>query len=146
MKKLLVLILAMIFLAGCGDGRPKRYPVQGVVTVDGKPLTGEFVGSIRLFPEAGGRPASAQLDSEGKFILGNYEAADGCPAGKYLVEVNVSQQKNTKMRYLTPPRCWDAETSGLRVEIVGENPNLAIDVRWLPEDEKDRNVVIDMNE
>lgn len=141
-----LLIFCFVFFTGCGDGRPKRYPVQGVVTVDGQPLTGDFVGSIRLIPVAGGRPASAQLDSEGKFTLGCYDAQDGCPAGKYKVEVSVSEQKNFKMRYLVPPRYWDADKSGLTVKIEGKNPSLTIDVKWEPQDAKYRKMVINMNE
>ncbi|MDO4569503.1 MAG: hypothetical protein Q4D38_03870 [Planctomycetia bacterium] len=142
----LVFSLCLVFVLGCGDGRPKRYPVRGVVTVDGKPLSGEFVGSVRLIPVAGGRSVQAQLDSEGKFTLGCYDSDDGCPLGEYKVEVNVSEQKNAKMRYLVPPRYWRHDTSGLVVKIEGEKQNLTIDVPWLPQDAKYRKMVINMNE
>lgn len=143
----LILLLSCLFLStGCGDGRPKRYPVQGVVTVDGKPLSGEFVGSIRLIPLSGGRPASAQLDSQGRFTLGCYDSDDGCPAGDYKVEVNVSEQKNFRMRYLVPPRCWSHRTSDLTTRIEGKNPSLTINVEWKKEDAKYRKMVINMNE
>ena len=43
MKHLLLLLLCVVFFLGCGNGRPKCYPVQGVVTVDGK-IEGASVG------------------------------------------------------------------------------------------------------
>ncbi|MDO4574435.1 MAG: hypothetical protein Q4D98_04400 [Planctomycetia bacterium] len=146
MRRLGVILFLVMLVAGCGDGRPRRYPVEGVVTVDGQPLAGEFVGSVRLIPVTGGRPASAQLDAGGKFVLGNYEADDGCPAGDYKVEVRVTEQKNMKMRYLVPPRYGRHQTSNLTATVSGKNDTLNIDVHWLPEDAKYRKMVVNMNE
>ncbi len=133
-------------LTGCGDGRPRRYQVTGIVQVDGKPLTGEFVGSVRFCPIKGGRPASAQLDNQGRFVLGNYASKDGCPIGDFKVEVNVSEQKNNKMRYLVPPRYWKHDTSDIVVNITGKKEELVINTEWKPEDARYKKMVISMNE
>ncbi|QDT00957.1 hypothetical protein HG15A2_42990 [Adhaeretor mobilis] len=48
----LAVVLTLGLLSGCGDGRPERVAVSGVVLIDGKPLTH---GSV-LFVPGQGRP------------------------------------------------------------------------------------------
>ena len=127
----------MVVGLGCGDGRPERVPVKGTVWVDGKPLAGDFTGSIRLLPVAGGRPAVGMVDANGTFVLGNYDANDGCPPGEYRVEVTATLLKMPNLvRYWIPPRYASAETSGLTVTITDGKEPLKIETQWLPEEEK----------
>lgn len=66
----LVLIAATSFgLAGCGSGvsdMPDRYPVKGIVLLDGKPLpTGEIL--FTSFDNDGSRPDAGQINEDGTF-------------------------------------------------------------------------------
>jgi hypothetical protein len=57
--------------------------VTGVVTVDGKPVPGAQV----LFTSPNRRPAAAETDTEGRYVLSTYEAGDGAAVGSYTVTV-----------------------------------------------------------
>lgn len=130
---------AFLFMSatGCGDGRPRCYPVQGVVQVDGKPLTGEFDGTIRFVHVTDtqkGRPATGKIGSDGRFSLTSYEDNDGCPKGKYQVELIVLRFDKNKTYYLVPPRYENHATSGIEVEITGKTTDLTISAEWTPKD------------
>lgn len=128
-------LCGVTLVLGCGDGRPDRVPVNGSVWVDGKPLEGNFTGFVRLLPVAGGRPAVGMLETNGNFVLGNYDSDDGCPPGEYRVEVNAALLKMpNQVQYFIPPRYASAETSGLTVTITSGKEPLKIETLWLPEE------------
>lgn len=139
----------MALAVGCGPDRPKQYPVSGTVTVDGKPLTGEFTGDVRLMPVGKGRPASAMLDAQGNFTLGCYDKADGCIPGDYTVEVRVSAPDTAKpymLRQLVPPKYGSYTTSDIKVTVTPETRQISVPCSWAPEDEKFRKDLIDTRE
>lgn len=134
--------LLIIVLAGCGDGRPDRVPVSGVVHVDGTVVTPEageeLFGFVRFYPLDGGRMAQARLDENGSFTLGNYETTDGCPRGEFAVEISVTSRKDERFRFRVPSRYANRETSDVRVTISDRMDSLILETHWLPEDEKER--------
>jgi hypothetical protein len=80
--------LAISWIAGCGDGQIKRYPVTGSVTVDGKPADGAMV----IFCPGDDAPAEVRrtrpfgfTGPDGHFLLTTLTKADGSPAGEYKV-------------------------------------------------------------
>ena len=78
-----------VVLAGCGDGRLRRYPVNGSVLIDGRPAENAIVVFCPVDPSAELehlRPAG-RADAAGQFELTTYEAFDGAPAGQYKVLV-----------------------------------------------------------
>ncbi|WP_254512179.1 hypothetical protein [Anatilimnocola floriformis] len=73
-------LLALLILTGCGS---KSNSVSGKVTFQGQPVTG---GSITLLPQAGeGKPAAADLHSNGSFSMTPGSAAGGVTAGQNRV-------------------------------------------------------------
>lgn len=74
----------LIWVSGCGPGRPKTVPVTGTVTLDGQAVEG---ASVTFAPEAGGRPALGTTDKDGKFTLKTFEERDGALPGKHKVTV-----------------------------------------------------------
>ncbi|MDO4585002.1 MAG: hypothetical protein Q4D62_12965, partial [Planctomycetia bacterium] len=136
------IVFLAIFLSGCGDGRPARVPVSGVVHVDGAVVTAEegceLFGFVRFYPVDGGRLAQARLEENGTFTLGNYERADGCPRGEFVVELSVTSRRGNSFRYRVPPRYASRETSDLRVTISDQTDSLILETHWLPEEEKER--------
>jgi hypothetical protein len=72
-------------LAGCGRG-PERAEVEGVVTLDGKPL-----GNVEVVflpdPERGstGPRAAALTDAQGRYHLRSDRGEEGAAVGKYRV-------------------------------------------------------------
>lgn len=91
----LALALALALLAGCGDGRPRVYPVTGRLTVKGKPADGAVV---RLYPAGGGphMPAGV-VQPDGSFALTTFDPGDGAPAGEYKVTVTWRPAKKSTM-------------------------------------------------
>jgi hypothetical protein len=90
-------ILAALFvgglpaLVGCGKSGPERvpvFPVEGTVTLEGKPMPGAI---IVLHPKSGARsdvPAPrAQIKSDGSFRFTTYDADDGAPPGDYVATI-----------------------------------------------------------
>jgi hypothetical protein len=81
----LLCALAGLALAGCGRG-PERVEVEGVVTLDGKPLPNVEVVFLPD-PERGstGPRAAALTDAEGRYHLRSDKGEDGAAVGKYRV-------------------------------------------------------------
>ena len=125
---LLAATAAAVLVTGCGDGRPRRVPVSGQVTIDGKPLT---TGYIRLVP-ANARPAGGRIDSEGRFTLTTFEPSDGAVIGEHKVTVIAIESKNngTVMRFNAPAKYVDAATSDVTVTIQEPTEGLPIELTW----------------
>lgn len=86
---LLLACPAILWIVGCGDGKIRRYPVSGSVSVDGKAAEGAIVvfcpvdGTEQFKRE---RPMGV-ADASGKFELTTFIAKDGAPPGDYKVLV-----------------------------------------------------------
>ncbi len=125
--RLLWLLVAALLLSGCSDGRPRRVPVSGLVTIDGKPLKAGFV---RVIPDDA-RPSTGQIDAEGRFRLTTFDQLDGCVTGTHRVEVVAFDTVSpTALRWLAPPKYRDSTTSGLTATIDGPTDSLAIELSW----------------
>ena len=123
----LPLALAVLMMAGCGDGRPKRVPVSGRVLIDGQPLQ---AGYIRLIPE-GARPSGSEIDSKGRFTLTCFDGEDGAVLGTHRVEVSAREQINALTTKIHAPKKYSsAETSGITVEITEPTDDLTIELTW----------------
>ncbi len=83
--RLAVAVLATIGLAGgCTRATwPVIVPINGVVTLDGKPLSSGVV----QFQPAVGQPATGEIGDDGSFTLSRYVPGDGVPPGTYRVAV-----------------------------------------------------------
>lgn len=79
-RSILFAAASLIFLAGCGA---KVNTVAGKVSYNGQPVTG---GSITLVPEAGGgKPAAANVQSDGTFVMAPGSEAGGAITGRHRV-------------------------------------------------------------
>jgi hypothetical protein len=84
-----LLAIGLSALSGCGDRKIARYPVKGVVRVDGQPVAGALVifcpteGPPELLKE---RPYG-RTDAQGVYELRTLEPGDGAPAGAYKIMV-----------------------------------------------------------
>lgn len=84
-----VLSLALAALAaGCGGASVELIDVEGVVTLDGKPLPDATVVMTSLTPESGtARPSMAQTNSNGWYRMQYSTEHSGVRPGKYRVSV-----------------------------------------------------------
>jgi hypothetical protein len=83
----LSLLFPLVLLAGGGGcgGRERPVKVEGVLTLDGNPLSG---ATVTFVPAAEGRrPASGFTDASGTFHLTTYNTGDGALPGEYKITV-----------------------------------------------------------
>jgi hypothetical protein len=119
--------LMILATAGCGDGRPKRVPVSGRVTIDGKPLE---TGFVQFVPE-GDRPATGKLGPGGRFTLTTYDKEDGCVLGMHSVSVAANKSLDpTTTQWFAPKKYIRTATSGLTIEITGPRDDVEIKLTW----------------
>src|SRR4051812_25840688 len=84
----LVVLLGLLAVIGCGDGKAPTFDVSGRVFVKGKPAEGAFV--VFSPKEKGDKEVPrpyATTNAEGEFKLTTYESEDGAPAGSYQVSI-----------------------------------------------------------
>ena len=121
-------LFCLSLLIGCGDGRPRRVPVSGHVTVDGQLLEH---GSILFAPADNSRSGGGSLEAGGLYRVSIYTAYDGLMPGKYNVSVlAVEPMGETAQRWHAPMKYRDAKTSGLSVEITEETTDLDFELTW----------------
>jgi hypothetical protein len=83
-----VVLSVALVLPQCGcSGQYKTVPVEGIVTLDGKPVEGATVS----FCPAEGRPASGLTDADGVFQLTTFKEDDGALPGDYRVVVKKTE-------------------------------------------------------
>jgi len=82
----------LLAASGCGGGGLKTHPVNGIVTLDDKPVEGALVQFMPM--DDRGRPATGMTRSDGTFRLRTYITGDGAVAGTYKVLVSKSEERN----------------------------------------------------
>ena len=122
------MVLSVVLLAaaiGCGDGMPKRVPIAGTVTLNGKPLERGFV---QVVPKSG-PAATGEIGPGGKFRLTTINDNDGCILGTHEVAIiaNESQGPNA-MKWYAPKHYADASTSGLTLAVSEPKDNVTFEL------------------
>lgn len=80
------LVAVMALFVGCGSSdTPELGSVSGTVTLDGAPLAG---ATVMFRPKAGGRPAMADTDEQGKYVLRYNPSETGGVVGLNLVRIS----------------------------------------------------------
>jgi hypothetical protein len=120
-----LLVWIILSLVGCGDGRPTRVPVSGIVLIDGQPLKR---GLVKFVPE-NGRPSVGNIEGDGRFTLTCYDGGDGAIPGTHRVQVSANRViSNTKIEWYAPTKYADFRTSELRVDVIEPVDDLRIEL------------------
>ena len=114
-------------LAGCGDEHPKTIPIDGHVTIDGKP-PGE-AGKIFFTPTAAAdgyskRPASGSFNAEGHYRVMSWTPDDGLVPGHYLVSV----LPNDPDKSAVSAKYRQGALSGLEVDVPVDKGKINFDI------------------
>ena len=123
-------LLLGLALSGCGPQSPPTAKVEGVVTLDGKPIEGAAV----VFTPPEGRMATGATDSSGRFLLSTFKQGDGALLGQHRVTVSKSSEQSsgpgeeTELVFLTPRRYADPKTSPLTCGVQPEMPPLRLEL------------------
>lgn len=127
--------MTAIFIActGCGG----LVPVQGEVTLDGRPVPS---AKVLFVPAAGGRPAEGTTDAMGKFRLTTNSPQDGAAAGEYVVTVTAraieyearagaEQGFVEKAIWHAPEKYSQPSQSGLKATVDPKQPQVKIELK-----------------
>lgn len=136
-------VALLLVLSGC-DSQPETYLVHGMVVYpDGKPLT---EGTVEFEALDLKKPitASAEINEDGTFQLGTYEARDGAIAGKHRAAVIANYEIGTGVERpgLIPPpvldpKFSDFKTSTLQFEVKPSSNNILVEVDYAPPPKKE---------
>jgi hypothetical protein len=138
-------LLGVISCLGCSGGdewtrnRPKVFPTQGIVKLDGKPL-----GNATVIFHSASHSLSAQgtTGDDGRFVLTTFEQGDGAVEGKHKVVVTKRTYEEVKTRFhtpeepsialvpkeLLPKRYADARTTTIEMDVTNKKNDLSIEV------------------
>jgi hypothetical protein len=130
---LLVCLAGLFALAGCSRTRPMpkefgaRIPVEGTVTIDGKPLKGGGVRFFALDHDAKDLQPEGFIDSQGKYFVSSYQQK-GAPAGKYRVTVDPASD-DKQLDRMVPGGYGNWQKSPLIVTVQENAPAGAYDLK-----------------
>lgn len=83
--------LGLLSAIGCSRSGPTIARVEGIVTLDGKPLS---AGRVTFWPEAG-RSGSGWIDEDGTYTVGTLREFDGAVVGRHKVSVTAASKAPT---------------------------------------------------
>lgn len=110
---MLVAAMPLAMVIGCG-GLPAT--VEGVVTLDGRPLSGAIVS---FYPDTSGPVAYGMSLDDGSYRLKTGAKQQGLRPGSYRVTVAASDTQTPEAGDRMTPRVYDDESkTPLRVEVV----------------------------
>jgi hypothetical protein len=120
-RRTLWLVALVLVIAGCGPAGPDVQFVEGVVTLDGKPLDGATVTFVPV--DKAGISAAGKTDAGGRFRLNATQGkkyGKGTVVGDYVVTVQKLfwPEKAVEPDHITPIRYENAKDSPLRATIA----------------------------
>lgn len=150
MRNVLWIAIVALTIAGCGDsggrtGSDPVYPVSGVITYKGKPVTG---ADVTFFNAEKNRSAFGKTNEKGEYKLTTFSSNDGAVEGEHKVAVLKYEQPsattpaaNTESSAYVPPALGEStepkppksdlpekygnqETSGVTATVKAEGANV----------------------
>ena len=115
------LLFGTLWLAtiGCSQ-RSDIAQVTGTITFEGNPVTH---GTISFYPEAGGRPATGKIGSDGTYVLSTFANEDGGSLGEYKVAIDAREVVNAPPE----PKSLSEEISLAREPATRSTPK----IKWI---------------
>src|SRR5260370_29576410 len=118
-------VLSAVILTAAGCGGAKTVKVEGIVTLDGKPLPGATVSFMPVDESRSARVASGQSDADGNFRLTTFRTDDGALPGEYKVIVVVSEEYEGLSK---DPKTWSLEEKkAARMTMTPEGKKQAVE-------------------
>ena len=120
-------LIMMVELAGCGPSGPELVDVQGVVTLDGKPLDRATI----IFQPKEGRASVGTTDADGAYRLKYTNARYGALPGDHTVRITsqvlfTEGQANSGRPELLPQRYH--EKTELTANVSSDDPVINFDL------------------
>lgn len=134
----LLCVSAGAAITGCGSGDPfpKRYPVSGTVTVDGKPAPRATVVFIPLdAPEGKAYRGATVAEDSGAYTLTTHHMNDGAAAGEYKVLITWPRYIKNGFGDTVPGpdqlngKYGDEKTTPLKATVVAGDNQIPFDLK-----------------
>lgn len=131
-----LLALVLLVVGGCSRDRrpplPKTFPVTGIVSFDGKPLSG---ATVMFNPTAGdGHGSIALTDATGRYKLTTFKPGDGVVPGDYKVAITKIELGGSRSdsptavapdpKNVLPAKYADDSTSGITAIVEAKPDNV----------------------
>jgi hypothetical protein len=101
---------------GCSTKTPLLIPVNGIVTLDGKPLPAAVV---EFEQPKGMNMATGLTGEDGRFTLMTYKIGAGATLGEHRVQVSCREDPAPgKTKWISPKGYASFDTSGLSAEVM----------------------------
>lgn len=129
-----LLVVAAFLGTGCGDQRPRRYPVEGILSVDGKPVPQGM--QLYFTPEGpDAEPCRAVTNDSGRYVAYHKPGMKGLLPGHYVVSV-VSPEDDVSGTLIVPPQLagikipvrYRAGSSELKCEVGRNGATFDVDI------------------
>jgi 5-hydroxyisourate hydrolase-like protein (transthyretin family) len=110
------------------ESRKETFPVTGIVSVDGSPVAelAVYCTNVAGMDTENPTTSSAFTDAEGKFEISTYKAADGVPAGDYVLTFKMGKMNVMARSYEGDKfkgRYADPKTSEVKFTVKDGEPN-----------------------
>ncbi len=117
-------LMVLVLVTGCSKSdHPVVFPVKGVVTYKGQPVSGAMV---TFFPKTG-RPAGGTTGADGKFELSTFAPGDGAMPGPHQVAIAkrtpISDKPYSPVKDELPAQYGDVSKSPLTADVTEKGPN-----------------------
>jgi len=125
-------VFGLVLVTGCGGG-PNTADVEGVVTIDGKPVPGV---EITFQPVDGGRASVGVTDETGRYRLNYSPSASGALIGDHRVTIVAVDAEladddiSTDATRLEGPSSPANEYRGVEKKVTVDSGSNAIDVAF----------------
>jgi len=113
--KLVFIFSVMMLLLACRQQGPELGEVQGIITIDDRPLAG---ATVIFEPKAGGRASKAVTDDAGRYQLVYLRNINGARIGSHIVKIFTASEDNPKERI---PARYNKKTTLTADVVLGAN-------------------------
>ena len=134
LKAISLFVGLCVALSGCGS--EKLAKVAGTVVHKRMPVTGGTLIFSPMGKTNPGRPASAEINPDGTFVLGTVRTTDGALVGRHRVTFTpppqqLTEEQRSNPNYIAPPPAYMGLTpKTAEVEIKTGDNNIEIELDW----------------
>ena len=132
------IVVCLLGAIGCSDNGHRMGKVSGEVSYEDI-LVPE--GTVTFYPIGRGRPAIAQIQADGTYVLSTFAKGDGAPLGKYRVTIEARRITNRppktenpkpdfkpEFEWLVPQEYSSTESSDLNAIVEDDHNTIDFDL------------------
>jgi hypothetical protein len=124
---ILLPLLVLVLISGCGSSGLTTAPVRGKITYKGKPVPN---GTVTYVPDGDKPAATGEIQPDGTYVLTTYDSGDGAVLGKHSIMIiaqedmagRLPEERSPTPGLIVPEKYTNFAGSGLTAEVKqGDN-------------------------